>query len=446
MNVTRNTLRTIYAVSELAETLRAVVEDALPRVWVEGEVSNLSRPASGHWYFTLKDERAQIRCAMFRNANRLVRPPPQNGDRVLVRASAGYYVARGDLQLICEHMEPAGEGALLRAFEDLKRKLAAEGLFETDRKQAIPSVPRKIGLITSATGAAVQDVLTAISRRFPLLEVVLWPVPVQGDASAPAIVQALEELPVREAPDVILLVRGGGSLEDLWSFNEENVARAIAACPLPVVTGVGHETDTTIADLVADLRAATPTAAAELVTPNQQDFVRLIHQSTISLRRGIDSAMSTRRLALDALDRRQRQQHPRRLIQDRAQRLDDCSARLSQLQRRLHKDASLAVQSLCQRLWVQAPAAQLTRQRQTLDQWMRRLRSSADACLLQSGKRLERSEQVLRALNPKAVLQRGYSIAQLDSGEVLLRPAQLGEDAAFDLILAEGRLRATRTR
>ncbi|MGH8518737.1 MAG: exodeoxyribonuclease VII large subunit, partial [Panacagrimonas sp.] len=242
--------RVVHTVSELAEILRALVEDSLPRLWVEGEISNLSRPASGHWYFTLKDAQAQIRCAMFRNANYLVRPPPQNGDHVRVRAQASFYTARGDLQLVCEYMEPAGEGALLRAFEELKRRLSAEGLFDPAHKRPLPPMPRRIGVITSATGAAIQDVRAALARRFPLVQVVLWPVPVQGTAAAPAIVRALRELPRRAAIDAVLLVRGGGSLEDLWAFNEETVARAIAASKIPVISAVGHETDVTIADFV----------------------------------------------------------------------------------------------------------------------------------------------------------------------------------------------------
>ena len=320
--------RTVYAVSELAEILRALVEDSLPRVWVEGEISNFSRPASGHWYFTLKDVRAQIRCAMFRNANHLIRPIPQNGDRVLLRAQASFYTARGDLQLICEHLEAAGEGALLRAFEELKRRLLAEGLFDASIKRPLPRLPRRIGLITSATGAAVQDVMAALSRRFALLQVNLWPVPVQGAAAAPAIVEALGRLPQRAAVDAILLVRGGGSLEDLWAFNEEAVARAIRACAVPVVTGIGHETDTTIADFAADLRAPTPTAGAELLSPDgavlRRRLADLASAATSSLQRAL--ARDTDRF--ERASRRLLQLHPARALQMRAQAVDEAEERL----------------------------------------------------------------------------------------------------------------------
>ena len=439
-----SSLRTIYAVSELADTLRTLVEDAMPRVWVEGEISNLSRPASGHWYFTLKDERAQIRCAMFRNANRLVRPAPQNGDRVLVRAQVGFYVARGDLQLICEHLEPAGEGALLREFEALKRRLTAEGLFEADRKRPLPRLPRCIGLITSATGAAVQDVLTAIRRRFPLVTVCLWPVPVQGDAAAPAIVEALSQLPACSGADLVLLVRGGGSLEDLWAFNEEAVARAIVSCTVPVVTGVGHETDTTISDFAADLRAATPTAAAELVTPDGREFRRNAGQAHALLRRTMSARLSAARAALQALERRLQLQHPRRAIQERAQRLDDLALRFGQVQARQLQSRQVALTSLSRRLSAQASGATLRRRHDLLDALQRRLGSASATRLAQARRRLDHHAGVLAALNPRSVLQRGYAIARAPSGEVLRRPEDVATDTDFELILAEGQMRARR--
>ena len=243
--------RTVHTVSELNAILRALVEDSLPSLWIQGEISNFSKPASGHWYFTLKDDGGAIRCAMFKRANYYVRPVPRDGDAVLVRAKASVYPARGELQLIVEHLEPAGTGALLAAFEALKAKLDAEGLFSPTIKRPVPQSARRIGLITSGTGAALHDVVSALSRRWPLAQVMLYPVPVQGSEAAPAIVRALAELPQRAPVDVILLVRGGGSLEDLWSFNDERVARAIRACIVPVVSGVGHEIDFTIADFAA---------------------------------------------------------------------------------------------------------------------------------------------------------------------------------------------------
>ncbi len=320
--------RTIYAVSELAEILRGLLEDSLPNLWVQGEISNLAKPASGHWYFTLKDAQSQIRCAMFRNANFYIRPPPANGDAVLIRGKVGIYPARGELQLIVEHLEPAGAGALLRAFEALKAKLAAEGLFDAERKRPLPPAPRRIGLITSASGAAVHDVLTVLQRRWPLARVFLYPVPVQGAEAPPAIVKALAELPRRASVDLVLLVRGGGSLEDLWAFNEEAVARAIRACTVPVVSGVGHEIDVTIADFVADLRAATPTAAAELATPDIAEWAAQVSGIGNLLRSAMQRRLQRAAEQLARNRARLHVLHPGRRLQERAQRLDELDARL----------------------------------------------------------------------------------------------------------------------
>src|SRR5699024_6430230 len=248
-------------VSELNAMVRELLTQSFGLVWIEGEISNLARPRSGHVYFSLKDDGAQVRCALFRGKSRLLKFRPDSGDQVLVRARVGLYAPRGDYQLIVEHMEPAGAGALQRAFEQLKSKPETEGLFAAERKQAIPAIPRRIGVITSATGAALRDVLSVLSRRYPLGAVRVYPVPVQGTAAPAAIVAALQLADRRRDCDVLLVTRGGGSLEDLQAFNDEAVARAIAACRLPVIAGVGHEVDITIADFVADVRAPTPSAS-----------------------------------------------------------------------------------------------------------------------------------------------------------------------------------------
>lgn len=435
--------RTIHTVSELAEILRALVEDSLPRLWVEGEISNLSKPASGHWYFTLKDAQAQIRCAMFRNANYLVRPPPQNGDHVRVRAQASFYTARGDLQLICEYMEPAGEGALLRAFEELKRRLSAEGLFDPALKRPLPALPRRIGVITSATGAAIQDVRAALARRFPLLQVVLWPVPVQGAAAAPAIVKALRDLPRRVAVDAVLLVRGGGSLEDLWAFNEEAVARAVRACAVPVVTGIGHEIDTTIADFAADLRAPTPTAAAELLTPDGRAFAARVDRLEAAAARAValNLSMASERLARarGALQRL----HPRRALEQRAQRLDDQEQRLHDAMRRRLRDRSQALAGFRHRLQVRDSAQRLKLARIGLTLLGDRLRTALGAALRLRRAHWERQQALLDSLSPQAVLDRGYAVARrrsADGGQVLRAPDDAPADATFELLLARGRI------
>lgn len=434
--------QTVYAVSELSEMLRGLVEDSLPSLWVEGEISNLARPASGHWYFTLKDSGAQLRCVMFRKANYLVRPQPRDGDQVRVRAQASVYVARGDLQLICEAMEPAGQGALLLAYERLKARLQAEGLFDAAIKRPIPPVPRAIGLITSASGAAVQDVLTALSRRFPLTTVHLLPVPVQGAEAAPAIVKALQHLPVRApAVELILLVRGGGSLEDLWAFNEEAVARAIRACRVPVISGVGHEVDFTIADFAADLRAPTPTAAAELASPDIADWRRRIDQLGQALARLQRQAQQQSALRLQRASQRLIALHPGRRLQDRAQRLDELESRLQRALRQ-HLDLRRARWSALQaRLLATRPQLRINQARSECLRLQTRLQQATVLQLRSRRDRLDQIEALLASFNPQAVLQRGYAIARDADGRVLMDADAVTAGTAVDLQLARGRLR-----
>ena len=434
--------QTVYAVSELSEMLRGLVEDSLPSLWVEGEISNLARPASGHWYFTLKDSGAQLRCVMFRKANYLVRPQPRDGDQVRVRAQASVYVARGDLQLICEAMEPAGQGALLLAYERLKARLQAEGLFDATIKRPIPPVPRAIGLITSASGAAVQDVLTALSRRFPLTTVHLLPVPVQGAEAAPAIVKALQHLPVRApAVELILLVRGGGSLEDLWAFNEEAVARAIRACRVPVISGIGHEVDFTIADFAADLRAPTPTAAVELASPDIADWRRRIDQLGQALARLQRQAQQQSALRLQRASQRLIALHPGRRLQDRAQRLDELESRLQRALRQ-HLDLRRARWSALQaRLLATRPQLRINQARSECLRLQTRLQQATVLQLRSRRDRLDQIEALLASFNPQAVLQRGYAIARDADGRVLMDADAVTAGTAVDLQLARGRLR-----
>jgi exodeoxyribonuclease VII large subunit len=432
--------RTVYAVSELAEILRGLLEDSLPSLWVQGEISNLAKPASGHWYFTLKDERAQLRCAMFRNANFYIRPPPTNGDAVLIRGKVGIYPARGELQMIVDHLEPAGAGALLRAFEALKARLAAEGLFDPALKRPIPPAPRRIGLVTSAIGAALHDVLTTLARRWPLAEVLLYPVPVQGSEAPPAIVRALAELPRRAPLDVLLLVRGGGSLEDLWAFNEEAVARAIRACTVPVISGVGHEIDVTIADFAADLRAATPTAAAELATPDIAEWAAraarnhgrlLAAMQRLQLRSAEQLAQSQARLRL---------LHPRRRLQERAQRLDELDERLRHASLTRLRVQRERLQDQAARLLRTNPAQALQGERRHIDALATLLRGRMQALLDDRRARTARAQSLLDSFNPDAVLARGYAIVRDEHGAVLRDAAQVRPGAAIEARLAQGSL------
>ncbi|WP_029918890.1 exodeoxyribonuclease VII large subunit [Nevskia soli] len=434
--------RTIYAVSDVAEILRGLLEDSLPNLWVQGEISNLAKPASGHWYFTLKDERAQLRCAMFRNSNLYVRPPPANGDAVLIRGKVGIYPARGELQMIVDHMEPAGTGALLRAFEALKARLAAEGLFDQELKRPLPETPRRIGLITSGTGAAVHDVLTTLARRWPLAEVFLYPVPVQGAEAPPAIVRALSELPRRAPVDVILLVRGGGSLEDLWAFNEEAVARAIRACAVPVVTGVGHEVDVTIADFVSDLRAATPTAAAELATPDIAEWAARVENTGEQLLYAMQEGLERSAEQVSRMQARLGILHPGRRLQERAQRLDELDERLRHAWISRLGTQRDRLQAQSGRLLRADPSLRLQGERRHIDSLAMLLRSRMQTLLGDRGARLTQAQALLDSLNPEAVLARGYAIVRDEHGAVLQDAAQARPGSVIEAQLARGSVTA----
>ncbi len=306
--------RQVYSVSQLNQEVKQLLQKKFPLLWIEGELSNLARPTSGHMYFSLKDEQAQVRCAMFRNANRQLSFQPEDGMHVLVRARVGLYEPRGEYQLTVEHMEEAGVGILQRRYEELKRKLSNEGLFNEAHKQLLPAFPNTLSIVTSATGAALHDILSVLRRRYPILAIRIYAVPVQGEDSADAIVSAIQTINQRKDCDVIILARGGGSIEDLWSFNEEAVARAIYASNLPIVTGIGHEVDFTIADFVADLRAATPSAAAELIVPHQEELIEMLEQFRKSLLYSIQDYLSTIYQSIDWIIQRLEFLHPKQAI------------------------------------------------------------------------------------------------------------------------------------
>jgi len=318
-----------------------LLERGLGSLWLEGEISNLSRPSSGHWYFSLKDEAAQVRCAMFRQRNLMVRFPVKDGAQVLARGRVSLYEARGEFQVVIEHLEEAGEGVLRRRFEALKQKLAAEGLFDTRHKQPLPALPRRIGVVTSPTGAAIRDILHILRRRFPAIPVLVYPVAVQGESAPREIEQALQLAALRRDCDVLILARGGGSLEDLWAFNDEAVARAIFACPIPVVSGVGHEVDFTIADFVADERAPTPSGAAERVVPDRAEWLRSLAATGRRLALAMRRRLGDQRQALLLREQRLTRAHPGVVLRQHAQRLDELEGRLRLAgRRRLERAAS----------------------------------------------------------------------------------------------------------
>ena len=438
---TKTQSKTVYEVSQLADLLRGLLESSLPTVWVQGEVSNFRNPA-GHWYFTLKDANAQLRCAMFKGKNFHVRPTPKDGDAVLLRGQVSFYTQRGDLQLIVEHLEPAGTGALLRAFEQLKAKLAAEGLFDEHLKRPLPSAPRAIGLITSATAAALQDILNTLARRYPLAPVYLYPVPVQGDTAPPAILEALQKLPKLAPVEVLILARGGGSLEDLWCFNDERIARAIRACIVPVVTGIGHEIDFTIADFAADLRAPTPTAAAELVTPDIEEWKAGQQQSRQDLRLAMQTRLDELSENLRALRQRLHAQRPQRRLQDAAQRQDEWRERLeSALRSRLVAKRQTALTQF-QRLAARMPGPRIQEEQRRLRLMTLQLPQALGHALVFKREQLNRQHDLLGSLHPDRVLQRGYAIVRNAQGQILGDSALARSGEILEIRLAKGQLRA----
>lgn len=390
--------RKLMTVSELNRLARSVLEQSFPLFWVSGEISNLTRAASGHWYFSLKDAGAQVRCVMFKGRNSYMDWTPKEGDKVEARATVTLYEARGDFQLTVEFLQRAGLGALFEAFEKLKAKLQQEGLFDAAFKKALPALPKCIGIVTSPDAAALRDVLTTLKRRMPGIPVIIYPTPVQGKGAAVLIADAIDQASERAECDVLIICRGGGSMEDLWQFNEEVVARAIAACAIPTISGVGHETDFTISDFVADVRAATPTAAAELVTPSRDSLLNALNQLKLSLTRNMQYFLSQRSQALDYLARG---------LVSPTQQVEQQKAQLAQLRYRLEANFN------------------------------RRLQTNQHDLL--------RLSQNLHHLNPKAVLTRGYAFVQNQAGHIIANSQQLQKGEEVKLTFNTGTADATIT-
>ncbi|MCG8439974.1 MAG: exodeoxyribonuclease VII large subunit [Pseudomonadales bacterium] len=427
------------SISQLNLEAQGLLEGSFPLIWLQGELSNFSRPASGHWYFSLKDTRAQINGAMFRNRNRLLDFQPQNGQQVLVRAKVTLYVPRGNFQIVVEHMEPAGEGALKARFDALKAQLQAEGLFAQERKQGLPDWPRQIGVITSPSGAAIRDILQVLKRRCPSIPVVIYPAAVQG-ANAPAqLTQALNTAVARNECDVLIIGRGGGSLEDLWAFNDETLTRAVAACPIPIVSAVGHEVDTGLTDFAADLRAPTPSAAAELVSPD----LSAVSQRFNALQRRLKWVMAQQlRTPGDRLRHlRQRLRSPRHSLEQSSQRLDELHARLQrQMQHRLDLLGSRLKPSQ-QRLARLSPQRVLAERQQRLDSLNKRLPAPLLRQLQQEQVRLGGLGKRLDTASPLRTLARGYSIT-FKGEEAVRSAAQLQPGDTITTRLTDGEFSA----
>jgi exodeoxyribonuclease VII large subunit len=432
--------RTVLTVSELSAHLRTTLEERFPAVWVEGEISNFKVYGSGHAYFTLKDASAQIRCVLFRNRARRIRFEPGDGLHVMAFGGIEVYAPRGEYQLVVELLEPRGLGALQLAFEQLKSRLGEEGLFDAARKRPLPRFPRRIGIVTSPSGAAIKDMLRVIGRRFGGLSIVLAPARVQGEGAAAEVAQGIADLNDLGDVDVIIVGRGGGSLEDLWAFNEEIVARAIAASKIPVISAVGHEVDVTIADFVADLRAPTPSAAAELVVREKQAVVEGLADLTERLHVAVARRVERQRDRLDGLRQRRVLTDPSRPLRDLVRRVDEARHRLPRAMATALRHGTHRIELATRGLRAASPMARAARDRRQLAHLDTRLRGEMARVLARVQHRLHAGAGRLDSLSPLAVLSRGYSLTRRPSGEIVRRAGEVAAGDEVRVLLHEGRL------
>ncbi|KPZ57458.1 MULTISPECIES: exodeoxyribonuclease VII large subunit [Pseudoalteromonas] len=435
--------QTVYTVSRLNKEIRAVLEQGFASLVLTGEISNFITPASGHWYFSLKDEKAQIKAAMWRGNNRSQSYRPENGAQVTVRARVSLYEPRGDYQLIVEHMEPAGEGQLKQEFDALKMRLAAEGLFSSAYKKPLPQNINRVGVITSATGAAIKDILTVLKRRAPQLDVIIYPAMVQGKEAHVHLVNQIQLANARNEVDVLILGRGGGSLEDLWCFNHELLARAIYQSELPIVSAVGHEIDTTISDYVADVRAATPSAAAELVSPNTQELHNKVVELINRLNNAFKHNMADKRALATQLQHRLNLCHPRNQLNQKAQRLDELTIALQQGMRNRLYQQERTLNNLIPRLMRQSPDKKLSQASHQLMQIQTRLEQAMQHKLQHAQNSLALQASRLDSVSPLNVLARGYSITKSQQGKVVKSVAHIKKGDVLITELVDGAIKST---
>lgn len=431
----------VFTVSQLNQRAKQLLEITFTSVKVEGEISNLSRPSSGHWYFTLKDKGAQVRCAMFRSRTSQVKFLPKEGDQIVVRGKVSLYENRGDYQLIVDAMKPAGEGALQQAFIQLKQKLGAEGLFNPEYKQPLPNHVQRIAVITSPTGAAIHDILTVLKRRFPAIEVDIYPVQVQGREAAQQIMQAIHQANSDARVDVIIVGRGGGSIEDLWCFNDENLARTIFHSRLPIVSAVGHEVDFTIADFVADARAATPSAAAEMLSPDQQQYQMKLNQVELRFKKSIQQLLQNKHWQLNSAQ--QGLQHPGDKLRQYAQTLDMLELRMQQSQKNYFNQLQKRLTSSQQKLQHFSPSNTLQKFQTQLNYLQQRLTSGIKQSLTSKKDRLQHSALLLNAVSPLQTLGRGYAILQTESDTVIRDSHDVKKGDAVFARIGRGQLELT---
>ncbi|MFL0932134.1 exodeoxyribonuclease VII large subunit [Vibrio parahaemolyticus] len=437
------TNQNIFTVSRLNAEVRLLLENEMGIVWLVGEISNFSAPVSGHWYLTLKDSRAQVKCAMFRGNNRRVTFKPANGNQVLVKARLSLYEPRGDYQLIIESMQPEGDGRLQQEFEELKMKLAAEGLFAQTNKLPLPEHPKRVGIITSKTGAALYDILDVLKRRDPSLPVVIYPTMVQGDDAAIQIAQAIGRANSRNECDVLIVGRGGGSLEDLWCFNNEILARTIAASQIPIISAVGHEVDMTIADFVADVRAPTPSAAAELVSRDNSHKDQALVTRQHKLASAIRYYLAQQKQQSAQLMHRLERQHPSYQLQRQSQQLDELDMRLRRAMQRFIDTRQQAVERKHHRLQLNSPIKHLAQQKSRLERVEHKLMDAMDRKLLTMRHQLAIAAEKLDTVSPLATLKRGYSITQTDQGKVVTSADDVKTGDLLVTRLANGEIHST---
>lgn len=434
----------ILSVSELNQFARGTLELHVGKVWVSGEVSNFSQPASGHWYFTLKDDNAQIRCAMFKGKNQFIRSNIRSGMQILLNGKVSIYEGRGDYQMIADYLEESGIGSMARAFEALKAQLNKEGLFDQAHKQAIPKQLKHIAVITSETGAAIHDILSVLKERFPALKVTLIPASVQGDNAPTELISGLKQAYRYNQQctiDAVIIGRGGGSAEDLWAFNNERLARAVYAFPIPIISAVGHEVDTSICDLVADVRAPTPSAAAEMISPDQDQVRQQIDYIEQRLEKAIFNTLLVTRQQLKL--QQQRLQHPQEKINRHQQAFKDRQSQLNKAIRLKFQLKALQVEQLNQSLHIQAPRARIQQERETLQQLRFRLNAQMKQSIQAHQSLLSQQANALNIISPLATLSRGYSIIKDNQARIVRCAQQVKAGDTITATLQDGEIHAT---
>lgn len=433
----------IISVTELNKLAKSLLENGIPKLWIEGEISNLARPASGHIYFSLKDETSQIRCAWFKQRQSINANDISNGMKMLALGKISLYQPRGEYQFIIEKMETAGEGDLKRKYEELKQKLFNEGLFDRERKLEIPKLPKKIGVITSPSGAAIRDVLSILKRRFPLLPIVIFPITVQGDNAAPDIENALKNANLRADCDVLILTRGGGSLEDLWAFNEEIVARAIHVSKIPIISAIGHETDTTIADFVSDVRAPTPSGAAEIVTPDQNELLKLLKTLFGRIEHETNQYINSKSQSMDWLSKRLSQSNPIMTVRKQIEISGNLRKLLFSSIGRNLSIHSKAVDSLKFRLNSSSPKLEIQKAISHLSEMQLKITASTKSSLTKFNSQLTALGKTLDSLSPLKTLDRGYAVARdSKTKKIISNSEKVSINSQIDIKLAKGEIAA----